>query len=119
MDYLFSTEIKAISDKRRRAIEGIFELNPKYKAIQYKFKGKHVVIFDDNLSSGATLDDVCLALQQLGVAEIIPITIGTIPITAYGKERWQKHNADKIEINNDELTNMDWYFDNRSTDWDF
>ena len=112
-------EIKSLSDKRRRAIEGIFELNPKYKAIQYKFKGKHVVIFDDNLSSGATLDDVCLALQQLGVAEIIPITIGTIPTTVYGKERWQKHNADKIEINNDELTNMDWYFDNRSTDWDF
>ena len=83
MDYLFSTEIKSLSDKRRRAIEGIFELNPKYKQIQYKFEGKHVVIFDDNLSSGATLGDVCLALQQLGIAEIIPITIESIHVTAF------------------------------------
>ena len=101
MDYLFSTEIKSLSDKRRRAIEGIFELNPKYKQIQYKFEGKHVVIFDDNLSSGATLGDVCLALQQLGIAEIIPITIESIPVTAFvAVKSFFNKSLQKTKINN-------------------
>lgn len=106
-----------MSDKRRRAIEGIFELNPKYKEIQYKLKNKHIVIFDDNLSSGATLDDVCLALQNLGVASITAITIGVIPATMYGSDRYKnQHNADKLNLN---VNNMDWYYNWRSTDMDY
>ena len=76
-------QIKSIDDKERRSIEGIFTINPKYKDIQYKIAGKHVIIFDDNLSSGATLDDVCLALQALGVASIMPFTLGVIAPTLY------------------------------------
>lgn len=110
-------QIKSLSDKRRRAIEGIFELNPKYKEIQYKLKNKHIVIFDDNISSGATLDDVCLALQNLGVASITAITIGVIPATVYGSDRYKnQHNADKLNLNVD---NMDWYYNWRSTDVDY
>ena len=110
-------QIKSLSDKRRRAIEGIFELNPKYKEIQYKLKNKHIVIFDDNISSGATLDDVCLALQNLGVASITAITIGVIPATVYGSDRYKnQHNANKLNLNVD---NMDWYYNWRSTDIDY
>ena len=110
-------QIKSLSDKRRRAIEGIFELNPKYKEIQYKLKNKHIVIFDDNLSSGATLDDVCLALQNLGVASITAITIGVIPATVYGSDRYKnQHNADKLNLNVD---NMDWYYNWRTSDIDY
>ena len=76
-------QIKSIDDKERRSIEGIFELNPIYKNIQYKLQSKHIIIFDDNLSSGATLDDVCLALQSLGVASIMPFTLGVIAPTLY------------------------------------
>lgn len=76
-------QIKSIDDKERRSIEGIFELNPIYKNMQYKLKGKHIIIFDDNLSSGATLDDVCLSLQSLGVASIMPFTLGVIAPTLY------------------------------------
>jgi hypothetical protein len=82
-------QIKSIDDKHRKSIEGIFSLNPIYQSMQYKFKGKHVIVFDDNLSSGATLDDVCLTLQKLGVASIMPFTLGTIPATIYNpKDRY-------------------------------
>lgn len=85
-------QIKSIDAKHRRSIEGIFDLNPQYQSIQYKFKGKHIIIFDDNLSSGATLDDVCLALQKLGVASITPFTLGVIPETIYDPKERYKNN---------------------------
>lgn len=79
-------EIKSIEDKRRRSLEGLFGINPKLSGIQQDLKGKHIVIFDDNISSGATLDDICLELQKHGVASILPITLAIIPKTVYGQE---------------------------------
>ena len=79
-------EIKSIEDKRRRSLEGLFGINPELNGIQQELKGKHVVIFDDNISSGATLDDICLELQKHGVASILPITLAIIPKTVYGQE---------------------------------
>lgn len=77
-------QIKSIDDKLRRSIEGLFEINPEYKGIQQKLSGKSVLIFDDNISSGATLDDICLVLKRYGVKNIIPITLAVIPKTIYG-----------------------------------
>lgn len=77
-------EIKSLDDKSRRSIEGLFKLNPKMKDMRTKLEGKHVVIFDDNISSGATLDDICLELKRYNVASILPITLAIIPKTAYG-----------------------------------
>jgi hypothetical protein len=77
-------EIKSLDDKHRRSIEGLFVINPKLKDMRLKLKGKHVVVFDDNISSGATLDDICLELQKWGVASILPITLAIIPKTVYG-----------------------------------
>lgn len=85
-------QIKSLDDKWRSAIEGIFTINPLYQQYQYKLQGKTVLVFDDNISSGATMDDVCLALKKLGVGKIIPITLGVIPSTIYGAhERINKH----------------------------
>mgnify|MGYP003295904877 CR=1 FL=1 len=81
-----SNEIKSIEDKRRRSLEGLFGINPKLSGIQQDLKDKHIVIFDDNISSGATLDDICLELQKYGVASILPITLAIIPKTVYGQE---------------------------------
>lgn len=78
-------EIKSIEDRRRRSLEGLFGINPKLNGIQQNLKGKHIVVFDDNISSGATLDDICLELQKYGVASILPITLAIIPKTVYGK----------------------------------
>ena len=79
-------EIKSIEDKRRRSLEGLFGINPKLSGIQQDLKDKHIVIFDDNISSGATLDDICLELQKYGVASILPITLAIIPKTVYGEK---------------------------------
>lgn len=78
-----SWQIKSLDDKDRKAIEGLFDLNPKYNGIQQRLSGKTVVVFDDNISSGATLDDFCLKLKQLGVANVIAFTLGTISPTIY------------------------------------
>ena len=77
-------QIKSIDDKDRRSIEGLFEINPEYLGIQQKLEGKNILIFDDNISSGATLDDICLTLRRFGVKSITPITLAVIPKTIYG-----------------------------------
>jgi hypothetical protein len=77
-------QIKSVDDKERRSLEGLFTINPALTGIQQKLKDKNIVIFDDNISSGATLDDICTVLQKLGVKSILPITLGVIPKTIYG-----------------------------------
>lgn len=92
-------EIKTLEDKRRKSIEGLFGINPNYNGIQQKLKGKNIVIFDDNISSGATLDDICLELQKYGVKSILPITLAIIPKTVYGgqHERLRDFGKEKEE----------------------
>ena len=81
-----------MDDKTRRAIEGLFTINPQYLSLQNKLRGKTIILFDDNISSGATMDDLCLLLQRYGVANIIPITLGTISPTIYKQsERTTRH----------------------------
>ena len=41
-----------------------------------KARNTVVVVFDDNVSGGATLSDICLQLKKLGINNIIPITFG-------------------------------------------
>ena len=76
-------QIKTVDDKIRRALDNIFIINPEYQKLIAKLAGKTIVVFDDNISSGATLDEICVALKMFNVAEIIPITLGTIDPTMY------------------------------------
>lgn len=78
-------QIKSLDEKHRKAIEGIFQINPKYLELKSKLQGKTIILFDDNISSGATLDDLCLVLKMYGVLKVIPITLGVIPSTVYAK----------------------------------
>ena len=41
-----------------------------------KIQGTIFVIFDDNISGGATLSDICMQCKNLGIEHIIPITFG-------------------------------------------
>lgn len=41
-----------------------------------KIKDTVFVIFDDNISGGATLSDICMHARQIGINYIIPITFG-------------------------------------------
>jgi len=81
-------QIKSLDDKTRKAIENIFSIAPAYQNKLYKFKGKNIFVWDDNISSGATLDDICLTLQKIGANEITAMTLGVINPTKYGKDRW-------------------------------
>ena len=85
-------EIKSLDDKTRKAIENLFTLNDdlsKYKTssgeviwgipIEDRIKDKNIVLFDDNISSGATLDDMCLTLLKHGAKSVLPITLAIIP----------------------------------------
>lgn len=88
-------QIKSLEDKIRKAIKGFMVLNPKYNNLVSKFKNKKIVIFDDNISSGATVDDCCLALQKVGVnlKDILVITLGVMNPTVYKK-------SDRAILNN-------------------
>ena len=74
-DNIFS--IKSITNDIRMGLKGFFSIN---RDIAEKdldpVKNTIFVIFDDNVSGGATLSDICSQLMQYGVKFIIPITFG-------------------------------------------
>lgn len=102
-----SFQIKSLDDKQRRILDGLFVFNENdYPSVRYskngadyeypqylKFDGKIIVVFDDNISSGATLDMMCNELKKYNPKMIIPITLGQIPITSYSKS--ERMNTEK------------------------
>jgi len=76
-------QIKGVEDRERRSLENIFSIAKPYQEMMYKLRGKDVICWDDNYSSGATLDDACLALQKMGVGSLLAMTLGTMDITTY------------------------------------
>ena len=74
-------EIKTLRNSERLGLKNIYNINSswdeeKVKAEINRSKGTILLIFDDNISGGATLSDVCLQCQKLGLDNIIPITFG-------------------------------------------
>ena len=82
-------EIKSLRNSERLGLKNYY--NPNYsgeytedKQTKYfdfqkeieKIKGTIFLIFDDNISGGATLSDICYQCKQLGIENIIPITFG-------------------------------------------
>ena len=133
-------EIKSLDDKTRKAIENLFTLNDdlsKYKTstgeeiygvpIEDKIKDKNIVIFDDNISSGATLDDMCLTLLKNGAKKVLPITMAIIPPTVYGnhdtkafRDRKGVNESHTLQIDLDKETVTDVeLFDNGDANYYF
>lgn len=96
-------QIKHLSDGVRKSIYNIFKLTENFD-YKYSYKqndnvvhgvsklinrlarnNKTILIFDDNLSSGATLDDACYSLINNGVNKdnIVVITLGKVPTSEY------------------------------------
>ena len=70
-------QIKNLSNDVRMGMKNYFALNSELaKEEMEKIKGTIFVIFDDNISGGATLSDICMQAKQLGIEYIIPITFG-------------------------------------------
>ncbi len=70
-------QIKYMSNDTRMGMKNYFSTNPEIVQQEMeKIKGTVFVIFDDNISGGATLSDICLQAKNLGIEYIIPITFG-------------------------------------------
>lgn len=86
-------QIKNLSNDVRMALKNYFQPNADKKLIDNELNDTEnnvFVIFDDNISGGATLSDICNQLKNLGIKYIVPITFGKM------RESW---NARTIIIN--------------------
>lgn len=81
-------EIKKWSNGERMGIKNIYNPNSINTKLVDKYRKKApqtvVVVFDDNISGGATLSDVCYQLKNLGFKYIVPITFGAMDV------KWQE-----------------------------
>ena len=74
-------QIKKLSNDIRMGFKNYFVANANIVQQEMeKIKGTIFVIFDDNISGGATLSDICLQAKQLGIEYIVPITFGEMQI---------------------------------------
>ena len=77
-------EIKKLTNPERMGLRNIFNVNDKEMDMVQKelkrIKGTIFVIFDDNISGGATLGDICYQCKDLGIENIVPITFGKMPV---------------------------------------
>lgn len=74
-------QIKKMSNDVRMGLKNYFVANADIVQQEMeKIKGTIFVIFDDNISGGATLSDICMQAKQLGIEYIIPITFGEMQI---------------------------------------
>lgn len=72
-------QIKKLADPVRMGLRNIYNPNKDEKLVKKeveKTKNSVFVIFDDNISGGSTLSDVCYQCKNLGIKNIIPITFG-------------------------------------------
>ena len=77
-------QIKKFGNDTRMALKNYFQPNEDKDFVEkeiVKTQNSILVIFDDNISGGATLSDICLQLKKLGVQYIIPITFGEMGVS--------------------------------------
>lgn len=92
-------QIKNMPNNTRMALKNYYNPNKDINIVQdeiNKIKGTVLVIFDDNISGGATLSDICYQFKNLGIEYIIPITFG---------EMQKKNTLGVIPINSPEEFN--------------
>lgn len=98
-------QIKKFGNDTRMALKNIFQPNSDeqdmVKQEVDRAKGANVVIvFDDNVSGGATLADICYQLKQLGLQFVIPITFGKMGVS-WGSQMTGVINQPKNGFNMD------------------
>lgn len=87
-------QIKKITNDTRMGLKNYFQKNNDFDKCQEeidKAKGTLIVIFDDNVSGGATLGDICYQLNNLGLYLLVPITFGKM------RESWNVTRSVKID----------------------
>ena len=86
-------EIKNLPDSVRMGLRNIYipNENEEMQEELNKVQSNLIVVFDDNISGGATLSDVCYQLYKLGAQHIIPITFGQMAKKTNAKDE-TNHN---------------------------
>lgn len=70
-------EIKTLNNAERMGIKNFFAIdNEILEQERERINGTLFVIFDDNISGGATLSDICVQAKNAGIQNILPITFG-------------------------------------------
>ena len=72
-------EIKKLADGIRMGLKNIYNPNQDENLVKQeveKTTNTVFVIFDDNISGGSTLSDVCMQAKNVGIQHIVPITFG-------------------------------------------
>ena len=69
-------QIKNLSNDVRMGMKNYFKAQEGIEDELARIEGTVFVIFDDNVSGGATLSDICYQAQKLGIKYIVPITFG-------------------------------------------
>ena len=79
-------EIKTFTNGERMGLKNMYTINGENPELVQqeleKIKGTVFIIFDDNVSGGATLSDICQQCTKAGIENIIPITFGEM------NEKW-------------------------------
>lgn len=75
-------QIKSIPNQIRMGMKNYYSPNHDVLEKQKELlEGAIVVVFDDNVSGGATLSDVCFQLKNMGIEYQVPITLGKMAVS--------------------------------------
>lgn len=94
-------QIKYFGNDTRMALKNYFQPNNNSEYVKNeteRAENNIVVVFDDNVSGGATLSDICMQIQNLGLKYIIPITFGRMR-TSYNQGTYNVINKPKNGFN--------------------
>ena len=70
-------QIKSVFNDTRMGLKNFFSFDPEQlEQARKQIEGNILVIFDDNISGGATLSDICAQFANIGIKYIVPITFG-------------------------------------------
>lgn len=69
-------QIKNLSNDVRMGLKNYFKAQDDIEDELERIEGTVFVIFDDNISGGATLSDICYQAKKIGIKYIVPITFG-------------------------------------------
>lgn len=73
-------QIKNLTNDVRLGMRNYFKYNENEVDNIAQIKNSIFVIFDDNISGGATLSDLCYQASKIGIKFIVPITFGKMSI---------------------------------------
>lgn len=86
-DKIKNWSIKNVPGIYRQLLSNVFKINTKYDNLIETLSNKKIVVFDDIVTTGKTLDEVCSILLDYGVKKenILIISYGSIDINTHKK----------------------------------